>query len=383
MIKKYGMYVLVILLVLTASVMIYLKLNPKELPANLISATGKIDGNLITLNTKYPGRIANIAVEDGQKIQQNEVVAILTSEEYEKKLDVVTQSINGAKNSLKAMQEELLLMQGTIPLSIEKAKKAIEVSKAHEAQLKNSIESLKAVVLQSRRDYERVEKLYEKELIAKQKMEYSKLNLTTDSDKLQALQKELLAAKEAVAIAGDNFKIAKIQKKKIAAFQANIAAAKNKILALKANRAQLQVVIDELSIKSPISGFVVEKIANKGEVLAAGGIVATLIDPKDLYLKVFVDTITNGKVKIGDEAVIFLDAYPNKAIKAKVVSIAANAEFTPKEVAVKSDRIQRVYAVHLKPLEVEPLLKLGIPAVGVISINGKGLPSSLNDIPSI
>lgn len=127
----------------------------------------------------------------------------------------------------------------------------------------------------------------------------------------------------------------------------------------------------------------VEKIANKGEVLGAGMVIATLIDPQSLYLKVFVDTMENGKIKIGDSAVIFLDAQPDKAIKAKVVSIAANAEFTPKDVAVRSDRIQRVYAVHLKPLEVDPLLKLGIAAIGVISTDGKNLPESLHEIPSI
>jgi HlyD family secretion protein len=109
--------------------------------------------------------------------------------------------------------------------------------------------------------------------------------------------------------------------------------------------------------------------------------VATLIDPRSLYLKIFVDTMENGKIKIGDKAVIFLDAYPDRPIEAKVVRIAQKAEFTPKEVSVRSDRIQRVFAVHLKPLKVDPLLKLGIPAIGVISTDGKGLPHSLDEIP--
>ncbi|EDP74076.1 hypothetical protein HG1285_05325, partial [Hydrogenivirga sp. 128-5-R1-1] len=59
------------------------------------------------------------------------------------------------------------------------------------------------------------------------------------------------------------------------------------------------------------------------------------------------------------------------------------AEFTPKEVAVKEDRIQRVYAVHLKPIKPNPLLKLGLPAVGVISLDGKGLPKSLKELPEL
>jgi HlyD family secretion protein len=113
----------------------------------------------------------------------------------------------------------------------------------------------------------------------------------------------------------------------------------------------------------------------------AGMPVATLIDPRSLYLKIFVDTMQNGKIKVGDKAVIFLDAWPNRPIEAKVVRIAQKAEFTPKEVSVRSDRIQRVFAVHLKPIEPDPLLKLGIPAIGVVSLDGEGLPSSLNEIP--
>jgi len=111
--------------------------------------------------------------------------------------------------------------------------------------------------------------------------------------------------------------------------------------------------------------------------------VITAVNPDDLYLKMFVDTIENGKAKIGDKAEIFLDSYPDSPILAKVVKIAQKAEFTPKEVAVREDRIKRVYAVHLKPIKPNPLLKLGLPAIGVITLDGKGLPKSLKELPEL
>lgn len=129
--------------------------------------------------------------------------------------------------------------------------------------------------------------------------------------------------------------------------------------------------------------MVIEKVTQAGEVIGSGMIIATLIDPHSLYLKMFVDTLENGKIKVGDKAVIFLDSSPDKVIEAQVANVAQKAEFTPKDVSVSSDRIQRVYAVHLKPLQINPLLKLGIPAIGVISTDGEGLPSSLKEIPSI
>ena len=158
---------------------------------------------------------------------------------------------------------------------------------------------------------------------------------------------------------------------------------KQDILSLKSSLNELKSMTDELSLYSPVDGYVIEKVANEGEVVGAGGIIVTISDRSSYYLKLFVDTINNGKIKMGDKAVIFVDAYPNRPIKAKITNISAKAEFTPKEVSVRSDRIQRVYAVHLTPLKFNPVLKLGIPAIGIISIDKTPLPSSLHDIPKI
>ncbi len=383
MIKKYGIYLLIILLVIVASIMIYVKINPKELPSNLMSATGKIDGDLIALNTKYGGRIRDISIADGEQISQGDIVAILRSREYVKKIEALSAEVDAANDNLKAMLNEFHILEVSVPLEINKAHKAVEIAQAQKKELLSSLRSLQAVVQQSKKDLQRTQTLYEKKLIAQHKLELAQLQYTSDTEKLQALQEQSIALNKAVEIAQDNYELALVQKKKVIAAHNNIEATKSKIVALRANKEALEAVMDDLSVRSPIDGYVVEKIANKGEVLGAGMVIATLIDPQSLYLKVFVDTMENGKIKIGDSAVIFLDAQPDKAIKAKVVSIAANAEFTPKDVAVRSDRIQRVYAVHLKPLEVDPLLKLGIAAIGVISTDGKNLPESLHEIPSI
>ena len=184
-------------------------------------------------------------------------------------------------------------------------------------------------------------------------------------------------------IANHLLKEANIQLKKIQLLKAKLDAATKEIKALQEKEREVKIAMDDLTIKSPINGVVLEKVANVGEVIGAGMVVVTLIDPNSLYLKMFVDTMENGKIHLGDKGVIFLDANPNKAIEAEVVRVAAQAEFTPKEVSVRSDRIQRVYALHLKPLHAVKNLKLGLPAVGVITTNGKGLPKSLDDIPEI
>lgn len=383
MFKKYGIYIVVALLFVIASVLIYNKLNPEKLAKNLIAGTGKMDGDLITLNTKYPGRLKSVPIQEGQKIQKGEKVAVLTSAEYRAKLDALEENILATKKALEGVNQEYLIAKESLPLNVKNAFEGIEIAKSQKKSLQDSIHSLEDVVEQNKKDLQRVKSLYKKELIGKQKYELSKLKYRSSKNKLLSLKQTLSQTKKSINIAKNRLQQAKSQLKKITALKAKLEASQKKIDALQANKKELQIVIDDLTIKSPINGVVIEKIAQVGEVLNSGMIVATLLDPKSLYLKLYIDTMENGKVKIGDKAVIFLDSNPNMPIEAKVVRIAAKAEFTPKDVSVRSDRIQRVYAVHLQPLRVNNLLKIGIPAVGVISIDGKGLPHSLSEIPEI
>jgi HlyD family secretion protein len=381
--KKYGMYIVVAALLFIALVFIYIKLNPDTLAKNLIAGTGKMDGDLIALNTKYPGRINSLAIQEGQQIKKDDEIAVLQSEEYIAKIDALNKNIQAAKKTLSASTQEYLIAKESLPLNVKNAFVGIEIAKSKKKSLDDSINSLEAVVEQNKRDLQRIKSLYTKELIGKQKLEFSELELTNNKNKLLSLKQNMIQTQRGIFVAKNTFQLAKSQLKKIRAMKATLEAAQKHIDALGANKKELQIIINKLTIKSPINGVVIEKIALLGEVLGPGMIVATLLDPSTLYLKLFIDTMENGKIKVGDKSVIFLDSNPDKPIEAKVIRIAAKAEFTPKDVSVRSDRIQRVYAVHLKPLQENKLLKIGIPAVGIISIDGKGLPNSLSEIPVI
>ena len=383
LLKKYWLGIFAVALLSLAAVMIYEKLNPKELPPGLIQGVGHIDGDLTTLNVKYPGRLSKILVHEGDAIKKGQVIAVLKSDEFKARLSRMSAEESAKRDELSAKRTELEISKKSIPLLLKKADAALRSAKSKEAQLKAEISAVKEVVEQDGRDYNRTRDLYEKRLIQKEMLEKAELKLNTDEQKLKALmhKKEEVAA--AINLSKADMKQAQAMQKKIEALEQVISALKEGIKAVAAAKSEVESMINDMTLRSPIDGFVVEKIANPGEVLGSGMAVATLIDPNSLYLKIFVDTIENGKMKIGDRAVIFLDSYPNRPIEAKVVRIAQRAEFTPKEVNVRSDRIQRVFAVHIKPLKVDPLLKLGIPATGVIALKKSPLPKSLDDLPKL
>ncbi len=379
--KKYWVGVVALALFVVAGALIYVKLHPRQLPANLVEGTGRIDGDLINLNTKYPGRVAEIFVDDGVAVKKGMVVARLASKEFKAQKESLERQIAARRSELEAKEIELGINETKVPQMLQKAKAALKTRQSQLTELQSAIASQKSLLAQDRRDLKRTKKLFEQKLIEKHKLEEITLKHDVDRHTLEGLLDKKRQLEQAVAIAKSDLEDAVAAQKSLDAMRRGIEALKEGIAALEASKDQVEAMIAELTLHSPIEGFTVEKIANVGEVVGAGMPVATLVSPESLYLKIFVDTMKNGKIKLGDKAVIFLDAWPDRPIPAKVVRIAQKAEFTPKEVSVRSDRIQRVFAVHLKPLKPDPLLKLGIPAIGVVSLDGKGLPDSLDDIP--
>jgi len=395
--KNYIAMILVALLVGVSGYFIYIKINAKELPEGLVASSGRIDGDLILINTKYPARIKDIFVDEGDVVTQKQTIAILTSKEFTDKLKGLEEAINSLRDeklsftqTIEASKMELKLLEKTLPNMVKIKENDLKTIKKTLSGVKLKIKTVSFNFEQSKRDYNRYKKLFKTKSISPEKFELIELKYKITKKELESakVDKEKLLnsiniAKTSLQIQKDNLKKIDILKQNIKASQTKLISLDAKVKQLEANRDEVQSMIDELTLKSPIDGFVIEKIAHKGEVVGAGMGVVTLSDTKSYYLKLFIDTMNNGKIKIGDDAVIFLDSNPNKPIKAKVVRIAQKAEFTPKDVSVRSDRIQRVYAVRLKPLEYDPILKLGIPAIGIIGVDGTKLPNSLDEIPEI
>ena len=356
-------------LVLVSGYFIYQKLNPPKLPSYLVEAVGRIDGDLINLNTKYPARVKSIKVNTGDEVKKGEIIAKLDSKEFNDKL-------NSLEYEIKAKNNELNVTIAKINNLIKKTSDNYKIKQNELEALKYEINSLKLIIAQDKKDEKRIYSLVKRKLAKHHELELATLKTKTDINKLKALNLKQESLKKGLNMAKKDLDTAIAQKE-------NIKALKNEILALKSKKSELQTIINELILKSPIDGYVDSKVANVGEVIGAGMSVATLINPSSFYLKIYVDEINNGKIKIGNKAEIFLDSYPNKPILAKVTKIAKKAEFTPKDVAVRSDRITRVYEVHLKPLKQNKLLKLGLPAIGVVLIGNGKLPKSLKEIPEL
>lgn len=133
--------------------------------------------------------------------------------------------------------------------------------------------------------------------------------------------------------------------------------------------AEIESVRADLEIRAPSAGVVAHRLVERGEVVAAGTPLYDLVDLDRLHLKVYIPEISIGKVRLGLPARVYVDAFPDLFVDARVRYISPRAEFVPKEVQTADERVKLVFAVKLA-LDANPDHRLtpGLPADAVIRV---------------
>ena len=118
----------------------------------------------------------------------------------------------------------------------------------------------------------------------------------------------------------------------------------------------------KLALRSPITGVVTSRLIEPGELAAPGAVLMTVADLDRVTLRIYVPTDRIGQVRIGQEAIVTVDSFPDRRFQGQVVYISDRAEFTPRNVQAPEDRAQTVFAVKIQLANPDHLLKPGMPA---------------------
>lgn len=288
------------------------------------SGNGRLEVQEIDVATKFPGRIAEVLVDEGDNVQVGQVVARMDT------------------SSLSAQVREA-------EAQVQRARQGQITAKALIAQRRSE-------TLLAERDLERARALYVNANISAK--DYDRARSTMDTAKASTTQAEAQSAEAEAAIA-----------------------------ASLAQKERIQVDLKDSVLTAPRSGRVQFRLAEPGEVLASGGKVLTLIDPTDVYMTIFLPAAEAGKVALGAEARIVLDAAPGLVIPAAVSFVADKAQFTPKEVETRTEREKLMFRIKVKidPELVkghEAQVKPGLPGVAYVQLDkAVQWPSSLQSKP--
>jgi HlyD family secretion protein len=147
------------------------------------------------------------------------------------------------------------------------------------------------------------------------------------------------------------------------------------IQAAEARLAQAQAAVDLLeksiadcTISAPAGGVVTHKAVEAGEFVTPGATIVTLSELDSVYVMIFVTEKELGRVRLGDAADVRIDAFPDRAFPGRITYISPEAEFTPKNIQTKEDRVKLVFGVKVEIENKEGLLKPGLPADASIRV---------------
>lgn len=255
------------------------------LPAGIVTGNGRIEADPIDIATKFAGRVLELRVDEGAKVTAGQVLAVMDTRDLEA--------------SLKKSEAQA-----------EQAKKSI--SEAH--ALLNQQHS--QVVL-AQQEMDRAASLFKSGWVTKQVYDQRQQSLNS-------------------AKAGE------------LAAEARVTEAEHALEAANHDSDLYRVNIADNTLVAPRDGRIAYRIANTGEVLGAGGKVFTMLDFGYVYMDVYLPTLDAGRVRIGNEARILLDAYPDHPIPAKVTFIADQAQFTPKMVETQTERDKLMFRVRVR-----------------------------------
>lgn len=138
-----------------------------------------------------------------------------------------------------------------------------------------------------------------------------------------------------------------------------------------ASRKLAEIAYNEATVKAPISGTVLTRVAEEGDLLAPFSTVVTMADLTKLDLMLYVPESRYGRIMLGDDVEIMVDSYPGEKFEGKVVNISNKAEYTPKNIQTKEERTTQVFGIKVKIPNPEDKLKPGMPADAVIFINSR------------
>jgi HlyD family secretion protein len=302
--------------------------------------SGRIDGDTVDISSKREGKIVEVLVREGDKVEAGQLLARILSPQDESQVDA--QRANVIENRHKLEEAE-----SAGPARVALAEANLAASQAEwvrwQAELK-----------QADLDAKRYPPLVETGAAAAQIADQQVTKLKVAQASTDAAHKQVLAAEASL-------QQAKAQLAQIATSKANLTSSRAQLKRFEAN-------VNDLTITAPIAGTILTRSAEPGRVIAAGQTILTMVDLQKLYLRGFIPEANVGKVKVGQQAQVYLDSNPKDAIPAEVIRIDPQVMFTPENTYFKDDRVKQVMGVKLGLKGAFGLAKPGMPADGQIQI---------------
>ena len=385
--------------------------------AFFLEASGTIEAEEVSIVAEIGGRVSKIHADEGDSVQEGKILIQLDTALMEAQMEEAKAAVRTARANLEQAQagprpEEVALVQAALSRARAEAEGAFSAWQNTLDVLKNPLE-LNAQIEEARTQVELAEQQVaqaeaalnraraEQERYRFNSSEEGKTAFAAYSAQVRGAEAALAAARAAHEGAKQNLADLIEMKENPLSLEAQVSAARaryeaackgvevaqaelEKVLAgprkedVDVARAELhqaeavlgllETQLEKMALRSPITGMVTGRIVNEGEMASPGNALLTVANLDEVTLTVYIPEEEIGLVKLGQKVEVQADSFPGRVFYGHIKYISGEAEFTPKNVQTKKERVNMVFAVKVKIPNHEGALKPGMPADAKIII---------------
>lgn len=311
-------------------------LSGDDLPPGFAAGNGRLEANELYVSAKYPGRIKEVLVDEGDTVEAGQVVARMDTEALEAQLRAAEARMKEAEDSRRVAEAD------------------VATKRAQIATRRSEIDAKQSDYNFASQQYQRSRSLVGRGAVSEQEAEIDSARMLSSRAQVAGARADLAGSQA-----------------DLTGSEALVGRTDSTIAAAAAEADRLRAEIKDAVLVSPIRGRIETRLAEPGEVLSAGGRVFSVVDLSDVYMYVFLPEQATGKIELGSEARIVLDAAPQYPVRAYVSYVSPTAQFTPKTVETQEERHNLTFRVKLQiPKErlrqYEALVKAGVPGMGYV-----------------
>ncbi|MBI3997692.1 MAG: efflux RND transporter periplasmic adaptor subunit [Armatimonadetes bacterium] len=390
-----------------------------------IEGSGTIEATQVQIAGKMPGRVKEVLVRSGDQVKAGAVLVRFDTQEVDAQIAQASAAVEVARARVAQAEAALRAQRTQASSAIEQARAAERAAQARVPQADSAVTltqeqweqqlaqaraavataeaaraaatanraAVRASLQRAEQDLARAVALYREGAVAAQAIDAARaaVDVLKAQEAAAAAQEAaaarqveqaratlalVLASQRQVAIRQQDVSVAKAQEDQaraaaagarstrdlVAQRQQDLAAARAALAQAEATLGYTHALAANAILTSPIDGVVLSRNIEPGEVVAAGVPLLAVADLRSVWLRIFVPEDRVARLKIGQSAEVFVDAFPNRPFAGQVSEIASQAEFTPRNVQTKQERVKLVFAVRITLDNPQGLLKPGMPA---------------------
>ena len=354
--------------------------------ANRIVVSGNIELTEVNIAFKTAGKLMERSVDEGAVVKKGQVIARLDREQLLAEREREVAGLAAARAQLAQAETSVEWERANLAADIEQKRADMASMEARLLEMKNgarpqekldaraAVESAQSEVGRSKRDWDRAQVLYQNDDISTAQFDQYRNRWESAEASLKQLTE-----REALVLAGPRaeqieaqaalvqraraaLKMAEVNSLEMKRREQDLMARRAEIARSQAGIALIDSELADTVAASPVDGVVLVKAADPGEVLAAGTTVVTVGNIEHPWLRGYVNETDLGRVKLGSRARVTTDSYRGKTYDGRVSFIASEAEFTPKQIQTKQERVKLVYRIKIDIDNPKQELKSNMPA---------------------